>query len=82
MGGSKNRRTIMEPIALTIRDTSKAAGFGKTTTYKLINEGKLTSIKIGRRTLVTVASIKALLGAKADNALTACSSAAQTEADQ
>jgi hypothetical protein len=31
----------MEPIALTITDTSKAAGFGKTTTYKLIGEGKL-----------------------------------------
>jgi excisionase family DNA binding protein len=51
----------MEPIALTITDTSKAAGFGKTTTYKLIGEGKLTAVKIGRRTLVTVASIKALI---------------------
>ena len=72
----------MEPIALTIRDTSKAAGFGKTTTYKLINEGKLSSIKIGRRTLVTVASIKALLGATTDSALAVCSSAAETEAGQ
>ena len=31
----------MEPIALTVSDTTKATGFGKTTTYKLINEGKL-----------------------------------------
>jgi len=52
----------MEPIALTVSDTTKATGFGKTTTYKLINEGKLKAIKVGRRTLVTVASIKALLG--------------------
>jgi excisionase family DNA binding protein len=52
----------MEPIALTVSDTTKATGFGKTTTYKLINEGKLTAVKVGRRTLVTVASIKALLG--------------------
>jgi excisionase family DNA binding protein len=51
----------MEPIALTVSDTTKATGFGKTTTYKLIKEGKLTAVKIGRRTLVTVASIKALL---------------------
>lgn len=51
----------MEPITLTVSDTTKAAGFGKTTTYKLIKEGKLTAIKVGRRTLVTVASIKALL---------------------
>lgn len=52
----------MEPIALTVRDTTKVTGFGKTTTYKLISEGKLTSVKVGRRTLVTVASIKALIG--------------------
>jgi len=51
----------MEPIALTVNDTAKATGFGKTTTYKLIKEGKLTAVKIGRRTLVTMASIKALL---------------------
>ena len=52
----------MDPIVLTVSNTVKAAGFGKTTTYKLINEGKLTAVKVGRRTLVTVASIKALLG--------------------
>ena len=51
----------MEPIALTVSDTTKVTGFGKTTTYKLIREGKLTAVKVGRRTLVTLASIKALL---------------------
>lgn len=61
MSNSGRWRSIMEPIALTIRDTSKATGFGKTTTYKLIKEGKLTAVKIGRRTLVTVSSIKSLL---------------------
>lgn len=50
----------MEPIALTISETSKAAGFGKTTTYKLIKEGKLKAVKVGRRTLVTMTSIKSL----------------------
>lgn len=51
----------MEPIALTVTDTTKATGLGKTTTYKLIRDGKLTAVKVGRRTLVTLASIKALL---------------------
>ena len=51
----------MEPIALTVSDTTKVTGFGKTTTYKLIKDGKLTALKVGRRTLVTEASIKALL---------------------
>jgi excisionase family DNA binding protein len=55
----------MEPIALTVSDTTKTTGFGKTTTYKLIKEGKLTVVKIGRRTLITVASIRALLEAGA-----------------
>ncbi len=55
----------MEPISLSITDTTKATGFGKTTTYKLIKEGKLNAVKVGRRTLVTVASIKALLNGAA-----------------
>lgn len=51
----------MAPLALTIRGTSEATGLGKTSLYKLIADNKLTAVKIGRRTLVTVASIKALL---------------------
>lgn len=72
----------MEPIALTISDTSKATGFGKTTTYKLINEGKLTAVKVGRRTLVTMASIKALLGGAPTTANTSGSASYQEEAGQ
>lgn len=51
----------MERLTLTIRGTSEATGLGKTSVYKLIADNKLTVAKIGRRTLVTVASIKALL---------------------
>ena len=51
----------MDPIALTLKDTAKAIGFGKTTAYRLIKEGRLKAVKICGRTLVTMASIKALL---------------------
>ena len=49
-------------LAFSIRDACAAIGIGRTKLYALINEGKLTAVKVGRRTLVTVASIKALLG--------------------
>lgn len=52
----------IEHIAISILDAAKALGIGRSTTYELINDGKLHAIKLGRRTLVTVESIKALVG--------------------
>jgi excisionase family DNA binding protein len=51
----------MEPLTITIDDTKKAIGLGTTKIYELINEGKLETVKIGRRTLVKTASIRALV---------------------
>lgn len=52
----------MEPLALSIPDARKALGsVGKSTIYRLINAGKLTKAKIGNRTVITTASVKALL---------------------
>jgi len=42
---------------VSINDTCRILAIGKTTTYKLINEGKLLTVKIGRRTLIVVDSI-------------------------
>jgi len=53
----------MEPIALSVQEARKALGLGLTKTYELINEGKLDTVKIGRRTLVKTASIRALVEA-------------------
>jgi excisionase family DNA binding protein len=52
----------MDPITVTIADAKKATGLGVTTLYSLIGEGKLETVKIGRRTLVKTKSIRALLG--------------------
>lgn len=52
----------MDPITITIDGTRKATGLGTTTIYALINQGKLETRKVGRRTLVTTRSIKTLLG--------------------
>lgn len=52
----------MEPLTTTIEGTKQATGLGITSIYKLINEGKLETVKIGRRTLIKTKSIRALVG--------------------
>lgn len=46
----------------SIAGAQRALGIGRTTAYRLIDAGKLEKVKIGRRTLIKVASIKALAG--------------------
>jgi excisionase family DNA binding protein len=52
----------MTPITLSITDAANALGIGRSSTYVLINIGNLKTIKIGRRRLVTVDSLRALVG--------------------
>jgi excisionase family DNA binding protein len=51
----------MQPITTTINDTAKALGLGRTSIYALIRERRLEAVKIGRRTLVKVDSIRRLI---------------------
>jgi excisionase family DNA binding protein len=50
----------MEPLAVSINSAANALGVGRSSVYCLIKAGKLEAIKIGRRTLLTTASIKRL----------------------
>lgn len=52
----------MDPIFISITDTAKALNLGRTSIYELINTGQLDTLKMGRRRLVSVASIKQLAG--------------------
>lgn len=53
----------MEVITVTIEGARKATGLGATKIYELIGQGKLETVKVGRRTLIKTASIRALLEA-------------------
>jgi excisionase family DNA binding protein len=54
---------LPRPLTVTIQQACALTGLSHVTIYKLIKLGKLRSIKIGRRTLVTYASLLGLLGA-------------------
>jgi len=57
----------METILASIPEAQRALSIGRSTTYRLIEDGKLETVKIGRRTLIRVASIRALAGEEPDN---------------
>lgn len=50
-----------ERVSAPVDETCRAVGLGRTTIYRLMDEGKITSTTIGRRRLIFVASVLALL---------------------
>lgn len=55
----------MEPIATSVNDAARALSLGRTSIYALIKEGRLEMVKLGRRTLIKTASIRALVEGEA-----------------
>lgn len=51
----------LEPLAVSIADSCHISSLGRTSIYDLLNSGKLESVKIGRRRLVKLASLQALI---------------------
>jgi excisionase family DNA binding protein len=54
----------MEALAVSINDTAKALGLGRTSIYAMIADGRLIAFKLGRRTLVKAESIRLLVAAQ------------------
>lgn len=52
---------IPEPLAYSISDACRVTSIGRTRLYALIAEKRLEVRKIGRRTLITAASLRALI---------------------
>jgi excisionase family DNA binding protein len=54
-----------EPLAYSIADTVRVSSIGKTKLYALIKAGKLQARRIGGRTLIPAASLRALIDGEA-----------------
>lgn len=52
---------LPQPLAYSIADACKVSSIGKTRLYSLIAEGRLEARKIGKRTLIPAASLRALI---------------------
>lgn len=50
-----------EPLAYSVADAVRVSSIGRTRIYALINEGKLQARKVGKRTLIPAASLRALI---------------------
>jgi excisionase family DNA binding protein len=50
-------------LTLTVREALRATGLGRTTLYKLIDDGKLRRVKIGKRVLIPFDDLKKLVAA-------------------
>jgi excisionase family DNA binding protein len=55
----------MEVLLVSITEAAKTLNLGRTSVYKLMDKGKLSSRKMGRRRLITTASIRRLVGLEA-----------------
>lgn len=51
----------MQPIAVSINDACAMLSVGRTKMYELMNTGRVTSVKLGKRNLVRVSSLHALI---------------------
>lgn len=49
-------------IAVTVREATQMVSLGKTKIHELLASGRLKRVKVGRRTLVTVESLRHLIG--------------------
>lgn len=50
-----------EPIAYSVADACRVSSLGRTRLYQLIGEGRLKVRKVGKRTLIPAASLRALI---------------------
>jgi excisionase family DNA binding protein len=57
-----------EIIAVRIDEASKASGVGRSTLYAEIKRGNLKTRKVGRRTVIAVADLRAWLDSKVTEA--------------
>jgi excisionase family DNA binding protein len=61
----KKDQPKLDPLSVTVRQACALTGLSRSMIYNLNGEGRLRSFKVGRRTLITYASLRGLLEAAA-----------------
>ena len=51
----------VEPICVRVNDAARMIGVGRTKLYELISSGELETVKIGKATRITTASLRRLV---------------------
>ena len=51
----------VEPICVRVNDAARMIGVGRTKLYELISSGELETVKIGKATRITTASLRKLV---------------------
>jgi excisionase family DNA binding protein len=51
----------VEPICVRVNDAARMIGVGRTKLYELISNGELETVKIGKSTRITTASLHRLV---------------------
>ena len=64
--GSCNNRTKVDveagpPLGLTIKETAAALQLGLGTAYEMVRQGRIPSVRLGRRIVVPRAALEAML---------------------
>ena len=52
---------LYSPIAISVREAAQRLGLGRTKIYELMQSGELQSRTVGRRRLISMASVAAML---------------------
>ncbi len=53
--------TNVVPVSYSVENAALALGLGRSMVFRLIREGQLTALKVGRRTVVSVKECEAFL---------------------
>jgi excisionase family DNA binding protein len=61
--------SALQPMLVSTAEAARLLGVHRATVYDLINSGALPSVKIGRRRMISVYSLKAFIGASENRRL-------------
>ena len=53
--------TLLDPICIRVNDAARMIGVGRTKLYELIASGEIETVKLGKATRITTASLQELI---------------------